>query len=65
MNAKLLKAKMVENDYTIEKMAKVLKLNVNTVGRKMRTDGFKVNEARDIAKALHLTSTETCDIFFA
>lgn len=65
MNAKLLKAKMVENDYTIEKMAKVLGLNINTVGRKIRTGGFKVSEARDISRLLHLTSTETCDIFFA
>ena len=65
MNAKLLKAKMVQNDYTIEKLAKLLGLNPATVGIKMKTDGFKVSEARMIATALHLTSVETCEIFFA
>lgn len=65
MNAKLLKAKMVESDFTNDKLAKMLGLNINTVGRKMRTDGFTVREARAISKALHLTSVETCDIFFA
>ena len=65
MNVNLLKAKMVQNEYTIGKMAKLLGLNPSTLGIKMRTDGFKVTEARQIAKALNLTSAETEDIFFA
>ena len=65
MNRKLLEAKMVEHDYTIGKLAKLLNLNPTTVGIKMKTDGVKVCEARAIASALHLTSVETCDIFFA
>jgi hypothetical protein len=65
MNAKLLKAKMVENEYTIGRLAKELHLNPTTVGIKMKTDGFKVNEARTIANLLNLTSVETCEIFFA
>lgn len=65
MNRRLLEAKMVEYDYTIGKLAKLLNLNPTTVGIKMKTDGFKVCEARTIASALHLTSVETCDIFFA
>ena len=65
MNRRLLEAKMVEHDYTIGKLAKLLNLNPTTVGIKMKTDGFKVREARTIASALHLTSVETCDIFFA
>lgn len=65
MNRRLLEAKMVQNDYTIGKLAKVLHLNPATVGIKMKTDGFKVNEARTIANLLNLTSVETCEIFFA
>ena len=64
MNRRLLEAKMVEHDYTIGRLAKLLNLNPTTVGIKMKTDGFKVFEARTIASALHLTSVETCDIFF-
>ena len=65
MNAKLLKAKMVENDYTIGKLAMELDLTPTTVGQKISKDGFKVNEARAIGKLLNLTSKEMCEIFFA
>ena len=65
MNAKLLKAKMVLNDCTIEKMVCELHLNPMTVRTKIRTDGFKVCEARAVGKLLGLTSTELCEIFFA
>lgn len=65
MNRRLLEAKMVQNGYTISKLAKVLHLNPTTVGIKMKTDGFKVNEARTIANLFNLTSVETCEIFFA
>lgn len=65
MNSKLLKAKMVENDYTIGKLANLLGLRPETVGIKIKTDGFRVSEARVIGQALNLTSTELCEIFFA
>lgn len=65
MNRRLLEAKMVQNGYTIGKLAKVLHLNAATVGIKMKNDGFKVNEARTIADILNLSSVETCEIFFA
>ena len=65
MNAKLLKAKMVLNDCTIDKMARELHLNPITVRTKINKDGFKVCEARTVGKLLGLTSTELCEIFFA
>lgn len=65
MNAKLLKAKMVLNDCTIDMMASSLNLNPLTVRHKIKDDGFKVCEAREIGKLLNLTSTELCEIFFA
>ena len=64
MNIRLLKAKMVEHDYTIDKLAKLLNLNPMTIRLKMKGDGFKVNEARAIMRALKLNRTETCEIFF-
>ena len=65
MNAKLLKAKMVLNDYSIDKLAGALDLNPMTVRYKIRNDGFKVCEARAIGKFLNLSSKELCEIFFA
>ena len=65
MNAKLLKAKMVLNDCTIDKLASALNLNPWTVRYKIKYDGFKVCEARAIGKLLNLSSKELCEIFFA
>ena len=65
MNANRLKAQMVLNGFSIDKLAGALGLNPMTVRYKIKQDGFKVCEARTIASALHLTSVETCDIFFA
>lgn len=65
MNEKLLKAKMVEHDLTIGDLANLLGLRRETVGIKIRTDGFRVCEARAICQALNLTSDELCEIFFA
>ena len=65
MNAKLLKAKMVLNDCSIDKLAGALNLNSSTVRYKIKDDGFKVCEAREIGKLLNLTSNEMCEIFFA
>lgn len=65
MNANKLKAKMVENGYTINKLANLLGVTPTTVSIKMRDDGFKVVEARAICKALGLTMGETHEIFFA
>lgn len=64
MNTRLLRAKMVEHGYTIDTLAKLLNLNPMTVRLKIKGDGFKVNEARAIMRALNLNRTETCDIFF-
>ena len=65
MNSKLLKAKMVENDVSVYRLAELLGLNPATVRLKIQNDGFKVNEARTIARELSLTSSETQAIFFA
>lgn len=65
MNAKLLRAKMVENDFTVEKLSQVIGVTPLTVRLKLRGDGFKVSEARAIKNALGLTRDETIDIFFA
>lgn len=64
MNSKLLKAKMVLNDCSIDKLAGALGLNPMTVRYKIKQDGFKVCEARAIGKLLNLSSKEICDIFF-
>lgn len=65
MNSKLLRAKMVENDVSVYRLAELLGLNPATVRLKIQNDGFKVNEARAIARELSLTSSETQAIFFA
>lgn len=65
MDVKLLKAKMVLNDCSIDKMAGALNLNPLTVRYKIKDDRFKVCEAREIGKLLNLTSEELCEIFFA
>ena len=65
MNAKLLKAKMVLNDCSINEMAGALSLNPLTVRYKIKKDMFTVCEAREIGKLLNLSSKELCEIFFA
>lgn len=65
MNANRLKAQMVLNDCSIERLADALKLNPMTVRLKIKNDGFKVCEARAIGDFLNLSSKELCEIFFA
>lgn len=65
MNANRLKAQMVLNRCSIDKLAGALGLNPMTVRYKIKQDGFKVCEARAIGKLLNLSSKEMCEIFFA
>lgn len=65
MNTNRLKAQMVLNGCSIDKLAGALGLNPMTVRYKIKQDGFKVCEARAIGKLLNLSSKEMCEIFFA
>lgn len=67
MNVLKLKAAMVEHGTSTEKLAEAIGIHPATMYRKMATEGqsFTIGEAKAIAKELHLTTEESCKIFFA
>ncbi len=65
VNIKKLRGKMVEADFTVEKLAEVIGINRATLYRKLETGNFTIKEANIIAAALHLTNEELNAIFFA
>ena len=61
-----LKAKIVENGFTIEQVAQKLGINYATLYRKMASETeFTRNEIAMLKEVLHLTINEVDVIFFA
>ena len=67
MNARKLKAKLVEQDVSIADLATILNVDKSTVYRKFNKAGesFTVSDVDKIAKALSLTYSDINEIFFA
>lgn len=66
MNARKLKAKLVERDVSIADLATILNVDKSTVYRKFNKAGeaFTISDVSKIAKALSLTYDDINDIFF-
>ena len=66
MNLKKLKAKMVENDVSIEQAAKCLEIDTSTMYRRLNGESkFLIEEGEKLAILLNLTGEEAISIFFA
>lgn len=67
INVNKLKGKIVENELTVEKLAKKIGINTATFYRKLNASGetFTVKEVNLICKALNLDAEEAMSIFFA
>ena len=66
MNVNKLKGKMVENEFTIEKLAKKIGIDRATFYRRLNSNGesFTIKEANLISVELGLTGEEVNAIFF-
>lgn len=65
-NLKKLKAKLVENDVTVEQAAKCLDIDTSTMYRRLNGESkFLIEEAERLAVMLNLTGGEAVAIFFA
>ena len=65
VNIRKLRGKMVEEDFSVEKLAETIGINRATLYRKLETGNFSIKEANAIAIALNLTNDELNAIFFA
>ncbi|MCQ2530307.1 MAG: helix-turn-helix domain-containing protein [Lachnospiraceae bacterium] len=67
VNTNELKAEMRRNAVTQEKLAKIVKLDISTLNRKINNKSavFTVCEAQAISEALHLSPERSAAIFFA
>jgi len=64
LNKNKLKAKVIENGLTMEKVAKALDINVTTLYRKINgTSDFTRSEMHKIKDLLNLSDKEAIDIF--
>lgn len=65
LNKNKLKAKVIENGLTMEKVAKELDINVTTLYRKINgTSDFTRSEMHKIKDLLNLSVKDAVDIFF-
>lgn len=65
INKNKLKAKVIENGLTMEKVAKELDINVTTLYRKINgTSDFTRSEMHKIKDLLNLSIKDAVDIFF-
>ena len=65
MNIKKLRAKMVENGYTLKTLSKAMGLSISTIQRKVSgTCEFSRDEIEKLSKVLKLNSEQIIDIFF-
>lgn len=66
MNVNKLKGKMVENEFTVEKLANKIGIDRATFYRRLNSNGetFTIKEANLISIALGLTADEVNAIFF-
>lgn len=67
MNVLMLKGKVIEKGYTLEKLAERLGIDRSTMSRKLSNSGedFTIKQADDIVSCLELTPTEATAIFFS
>lgn len=66
-NTNKLKGKVVEQGFTIEKLAKEINMDRSTLYRRLNTKGenFSIKEADALVTALRLTREEAVAIFFS
>lgn len=66
VNTNELKAEMKRNDITQEQLAKMIKLDLSTLNRKINNKSavFTVCEAQAISEALNLSPERSAAIFF-
>lgn len=66
MNVNKIRAKMLESDLSVEKLAKMIGMNRATLYRKLKEDGktLSIAEATLIAKILKFSADDFNTIFF-
>lgn len=67
VNVPMLKGKVIEKGYTLEKVAENIGIDRSTMSRKLGNSGedFTIKQADDIVSLLGLTPTEATSIFFS
>lgn len=67
VNVRMLKGKVVEKGFTLEKLAEKLGIDRSTMSRKLGNSGedFTIKQADDIVSYLELTPKEATAIFFS
>lgn len=66
MNVRKLRAKMIENNFSVEALSNIIGVSKSTFYRKLTEKGenFTIGEANAIARALNFTARDfSCDIF--
>lgn len=67
VNVPMLKGKVIEKGFTLEKVAENIGIDRSTMSRKLGNSGedFTIKQADDIVTLLGLTPTEATSIFFS
>ena len=66
VNVPMLKGKVIEKGFTLEKVAENIGIDRSTMSRKLGNSGedFTIKQADDIVKLLNLSPAEATAIFF-
>ena len=64
LNVRKLRAKMIENNFSVEALSNIIGVSKSTFYRKL-TENFTIGEANAIARALNFTARDFSAIFFA
>ena len=65
MDSALLKYHVNKNNLTLKQFSEGMGISYNALYKKMtKSDGFSVNEIKEIANTLELKETDIFDIFF-
>ena len=67
VNVRMLKGKVIERGYTLEKLAEKIGIDRSTMSRKLSNSGedFTIRQADEIVSCLDLSPTEATAIFFS
>nr|UVY12578.1 MAG: Protein of unknown function (DUF739) [Bacteriophage sp.] len=67
LNVRKLRAKMIENNFSVEALSNIIGVSKSTFYRKLSEKGenFTIGEANAIARALNFTAMDFSAIFFA
>jgi hypothetical protein len=67
VNVRKLRAKMIENNFSVEALSNIIGVSKSTFYRKLTEKGenFTIGEANAIARALNFTARDFSAIFFA